>query len=866
MLVPVEWLNDYTKMDKSTQEFADRMTMSGSNLEVINFYNKTMEKVVAGKIISIDRHPQADHLVVCKVDVGSGEPVTVITGAPNIVKGISEGLTVPVVLAGGTVPGPMHGQPDTGEPVHIESHEMRGIMSNAVMLSCTELGYDDKVAPYSSREGIWILPEDAGLKAGDDLEEALGLKQDVVDFEITPIRPDCLCMVGMARESAATFGEELHYPDTKIEHEDSEKSSDHISIEIKDPDLCPRYCARIIKDVKIGESPWWIQKRLMLGGMRPINNIVDLTNFVMLEYGQPMHAFDLRTIEDNKIVVERARNGEKFTTLDGQERTLDSTMLLIKDGKKGSAIAGVMGGLQSEIQNDTTTILVESATFNGENIRHTGKKLGLRTEAAIRFEKSLDPNQCRDAADRFCRLVEILGIGTVCEGAVDVYPNVKQPVKTDVRVSRVNKVLGTDIPRSDMESYLRSLEIEVEGEGDVMVCTSPTIRNDLSIEEDYVEEVGRMYGFDRIPMTLPKNSTPAETPKDRQMRNLARDTLCSMGFNEIQTYSFVDPAGPDKIRIPEDSWERNFVEIKNPLGDETSVMRTLLTPNMMDVLGRNYARSVESVRCYEVGKTFIPKETGEKDLPDEPYSICIGMYGDGADFFTLKGVVEALLEEFGIGNLTFEAETEYGVYHPGRCARIIAGEGSGNDAQTADRIREMSDKLQSKKAEDIDTEDIDMMSDMIRMMADSAMNQPCEIGIMGEVHPDVAANYGISGRVYICEIMFNLVQMMADTEVSYHPLPIYPSTSRDIAVVLDDDIAVGTIEKAIRKAGGKLLESVKLFDIYRGEQVDEGKKSAAFTLTYRDLNKTLTDEETNAVHEKVLEELEKDFNAVLREE
>ena len=866
MLVPIEWLNDYTKMDKSTQEFADRMTMSGTNLEVINFYNKVMDKVVVGKIESVDTHPAADHLVVCKVDVGQGSPVTVVTGAPNIVKGKSEGLMVPIVLSGGTVPGPMHGQPDTGAPVKIEAGDMRGVLSEAVMLSCSELGYDDKVVPYSSHEGIWILPEDLDLEPGQDLEEAMDLKQDVVDFEITPIRPDCLCMVGIARESAATFDEKLNYPDTKIEKEDSDKSSDHISVEIKDPDLCPRYCARIVKDIKIGESPWWIQKRLMLGGMRPINNIVDLTNFVMLEYGQPMHAFDLRTIEDNKIVVERAANGEKFTTLDGQERELDDTMLLIKDGKKGSALAGIMGGLQSEITEDTTTILVESATFNGENIRHTGKKLGLRTEAQIRFEKSLDPNQCRDAADRFCRLVEMLGIGTVCEGAVDVYPSEKKPVETDVRVSRVNKILGIEISREEMVGYLNKLEIEVGGEGDVMKCKSPTIRNDLTIEEDYVEEVGRMYGFDRIPMTLPRNSVPAETPKDRLMRNVARDNLCAMGFNEIETYSFVDPAGLDKVRIPEDSWERNFVKIKNPLGDETSVMRTILTPNMMDVLGRNYSRSVEDVKCYEIGNTFIPTDNGEKDLPSEQYSLCIGMYGDGADFFALKGVVEELLSKFGITDLTFEAESEYGIYHPGRCARIVAGEGREKDPESSERMSELSEKLQNKKAEEVGQEDINMMTEMIRMMAENMKKEPCELGIMGEIHPDVAANYGIDGRVYVCEIMFNLVMQIADTEILYKPLPIYPATSRDIAVVVDEELEVGNIEEAVRKAGGDILEDVKLFDIYRGEQVDEGKKSAAFTLTYRDKNKTLTDEETNEVHNKVLASLKKKFNAVLREE
>lgn len=864
MLVSLEWLNDYTKMDRPTQEFADRMTMSGTNLEEIHFDDRVIENVVVGKVVSVEKHPHADRLVVAKVDVGSGEPLSVITGAPNIRPGLSEGYLVPVALDGAVVPGPMHGQPDTGEPVKITKSEMRGVMSEAVMLSCTELGYEDKVAPFSSREGIWILPEGEGLEPGDDLVEKLGLRQDIVDFEITPNRPDCLCMIGVARESSATFGEKMNYPDTQVRNEGPKKSSDLLSVEIEDPELCRRYYARIITDIKIEESPWWIQKRLMQAGMRPINNIVDLTNFVMLEYGQPLHAFDYRTVRGGKIVVKTANEGDRFTTLDGVERELSGETLMINDAEGPIGIAGIMGGLDSEVRDDTTTVILESAAFNGPNIRASEKFMKHRTEAGMRNEKHLSTEQCKEASDRFCRLVELIGAGTVCEGAVDVYPtpDVQQP--TDVRVSRVNHVLGTDISREDMEKYLRSLEITVEGEGDVMVCTPPDFRGDLAIEEDYIEEVARMYGYDNIPSTVPRTNEPAKTPEDRLLRDKARETLTALGFDEIETYSFIDPAVMDKIMAPEDSWERDFVKIINPLGEETSVMRTMLLPGMMQVLQTNYSRSNGDLRLFEIGRTFIPEPGEETKQPDEQYSLCMGICGEDEDFYTLKGAVEQLLGEFGIDDLEFTAESEYDTFHPGRCARIsIAGESP--DEVHSEQIKEMSKELQDKKPEDVSPDDVVMMQDMIRMMASNMKKQPCEIGIMGEIHPDVCANYGIKDRVYVCEIMFELVMQAADMVIEYEPLPVYPATSRDIALVVDEDVEVGRISRMIREEGGELLENVELFDIYRGDQIDSGKKSVAFTLRYRDRNKTLTDEEANAVHDRIVEKVCGEFDAVLRD-
>ena len=822
MLVPIEWLRDYIDLDVTTEEFCDRMIMSGSNLETCEHFCEEMENVVVGKIEKIEKHPDADKLVICSLNVGKDEPVQIVTGAPNVF----EGALVPVALHKSRIPGPLHGQPKQEGGVKITKGKLRGVESFGMLCSAGELGFEDKVVPVAHKEGIWILEGDYSI--GQDFAEALGLKQAVVDFEITPNRPDCLAMVGMAREAAATFKKPFAYPDTDIKEENGEgKTKDYISVDIKNPESCKRYVARVVTDVKVEQSPWWLQKRLMYAGMRPINNIVDITNFVMLEYGQPIHAFDINQVKGGRIIVENASEGEKFVTLDNNERTMTKDMLLIKDAERGIAIAGVMGGLNSEVEEDTTTIIVESANFSGDSVRATSKKLGLRTEASSRFEKGIDPNLCEVAADRVCRLIELIGAGKVCKGSVDNYPSPEISEKIDIRVDRINHVLGIELSRKEMVDILESLEIKVGGIGNTMTVTPPTIRQDLVAEEDYIEEIARIYGYDKLPVTLPKGNCEAGISYERALRDLARNSLCGMGLNEIQTYSFVSPKGVDNVRIDEDAWERAFVKIINPLGEENSVMRTILTPNMMEVLARNYSRNIDKVKAFEIGNTFMANMLDSDALPDEQYSLCIGMYGKDEDFFSLKGVIVELLKVLGIKEAVFEAESQYGVYNPGRCARI---------AVSSERKNEDGEALFD------------------------------ELGIMGEIHPDVAETYGMDGvRVYCCELMFDAIMRHADTEKTYTPLPKYPSTSRDIALLVDEDMAVGRIEEIIKKYGKSILEDVRLFDVYRGKQVEEGKKSVAFNLIYRDKDKTLTDEEVTSVHGKVLEALKEKLNAVLRE-
>lgn len=812
MLVPVEWLNDYTKVSADIDEFCDRMTMSGSNLEAIEYFGENIENVVVGKILKIERHPDGDKLRVCRVDAGHAKPLQIVCGASNIF----EGAVVPVALHKSRIPGPLHGQPKVKDGVKITKGKLRGVESFGMICSASELGFDDKVVPVFHKDGIWLLPEN--LTPGADFVEAMGMKTAAVDFEITPNRSDCLSIIGMAREAAATFNTELKYPDTNCEENSYGRAEDFIEIEIKDPLLCRRYAGRIVTDVKIKQSPWWLQKRLMLAGMRPINNIVDITNFVMLEYGQPIHAFDIRQLDGNKIIVETAEEGEIFTTLDEVERTLTGEMLLIKDATKSVAVAGVMGGMNSEIKEDTTTILIESANFNRDSVRQTSKKLALRTEASSRFEKGIDPNLCGNAADRVCRLIEIIGAGKVTKGTVDVYPDIEKAKTVDVRVSRINKVLGIDVSRKFMEGIFTSLEMRVENAdetGDVLKVTPPTVRQDLLEEVDFVEEVARMYGYDKMPVTLPRSNVEAEKSKERTLRDIARNTMCSLGVNEIQTYSFVSPGGVDDIRIDGDARERNFVRLINPLGEENSVMRTVLTPNMLEVLRRNYSRNIEQVSAFEIGNTFYANPENYNELPEERFSLCIGMYGGDADFFALKGIVLELLKVLGITSVDFETEEERRTYHPGRCARVLAG-------------------------------------------------GEC-IGVMGEIHPDVADKYGIGAKVYICELKFEKIVRMANIEKTYKPLPKYPSASRDIALLVNADVQVGRLESIIRVNGGKILKEVRLFDVYRGKQVDENKKSVAFNLVYCDMEKTLTDEEVLKVHNKVLEALKRQAGATLRE-
>lgn len=836
MIVSLEWLKDYTEVNVSPEMFCDRMIMSGSNLETLEKVGLEYENVVVGRIEKIEKHPDADKLVVCQLNIGEKEAngkdeetglVQIVTGASNVF----EGAFVPVALHNSRIPGPLHGQPKVEGGVKITKGKLRGVTSYGMLCSFGELGFEDKVVPANQRDGIWILNLDGKnndeleKKIGMPIEEAMELKDSIIDFEITPNRPDCLAMIGMAREAAATFGTTLAYPETQC-REESGNAADYVSVEVRS-DLCKRYVARVVTDIKVEDSPWWLQRRLIHAGMRPINNIVDIANFVMLEYGQPMHTFDIETLAGHKIIVDTAEDGEKFVTLDEVERTLDDTMLMINDAEKPVCIAGVMGGLNSEITADTKTIVVESANFYSNSVRLTSKALTLRTEASGRYEKGIDPNLCEAAADRFCYLVELLGCGKVVAGKVDVYPEVATAKPVHARVSRINKVLGIQLPKEQMVKYLESLEMKVEGEGDDMYVTAPTVRQDILIEEDIVEEVARLYGYDTLPVTIPKGNNEASQSYDRDIKDLVRDVMIGMGANEIQTYSFVSPKGVDNVRIEEDSIERAFVEILNPLGEDTSVMRTILTPQMLEVMGRNYSRNLEKMKAFEIGNTFMTNYIDPKGLPFEADNMSIGMYGGDVDFFDLKGMIIEMLSKLGLKDLSFIPESEYGVYHPGRCARIVAHH--------------------------------------IAQLENGPENEDVELGIMGEVHPEVADKYGIGCKCYAAELFFETLVELADTTKLFKQLPKYPAMVRDMAMVCDESMTVGEIEETVDELGIDILQSVKLFDIYRGLPVPPGKKSMAFTLTYRHNDRTLTDEDVTKAHALVLKELKEKLNVTLRD-
>ncbi len=804
MLVPIKWLKDYIKIDVDVKEFGERMIMSGSNIETTETLLEGIEKVYVGKIEKIEKHPDADKLVICSVNIGKEENLQIVTGAPNVY----EGALVPVVVDGGRIPG---SEKKEGG-IKIKKGKLRGVESFGMLCSLSELGFEDKVIPLSQREGIWILEE--GTKIGEEIGIATELDDSVVEFEITPNRADCLSMIGMARETKATFGGEVKYPAPATVETEGE-ANNHIEIEIKDENLCNRYIGKVVTDVKVEESPWWLQRRLITAGMRPINNIVDITNFVLLEYGQPIHAFDIEEVAGRKIIVERAKEDEVFTTLDEKERQLDSTMLMIKDAEKSIALAGIMGGLNSEIKEGTKNILVEVANFNADNVRATSKTLGLRTEASSRYEKGIDPNICAAAAERVCQLIEELNAGTVVSGTVDSYPVKYSSTAVAVRPSRVNGLLGTDITVERMVEILESLEIKCEIKDTDIIATPPTVRLDLKKEIDFVEEVARIYGYDKLPMTIPAGNAASKKTDERTLQDKAKDVMCALGANEIQTYSFVSPRDVDRIRLAEDTWERDFVVLRNPLGEENSVMRTILAPSMLEVLGRNFSRNIEAVRAFEINTTFSNFMVEEGKLPQEDTGMVIGFYGKDEDFFTLKGAICQLLKELGIEEPNFEAEGEYGLYHPGRCARISIGDE--------------------------------------------------EIGIMGEVHPEVRKTYGIDTRCYVCEFFFDGITRNSSKEISYSPLPKYPAITRDIALLVKEEVEVGAAIALIKENAGTLLESVELFDVYRGKQVEEGKKSIAFTMTFRDKNKTLTDDDVVKVYKKTLEVLEQSFEAVLRE-
>lgn len=791
MKVPFNWLKDYVEINIDAKELGDKLTLTGSALEEVITEGDKIKNVVTGKIVEITKHKDAEKLSVCQVDIGT-ETIQIVTAATNM----KEQDVVPValhksILADGT---------------EIKKGKLRGEVSNGMFCSEEELG----IAGDEPVHGLMILPSDAPL--GMDIKEYLGLSKSILDFDITSNRPDCLSMVGMARETAAALRTTYKMPNMSYEAKCNENINDLLTVEVKD-ELCNRYMARGVKNVKVGPSPKWMQERLFEAGVRPINNIVDITNFVMLELGQPMHAFDARQIESNNIVVERAKDGEKFTTLDEIERELDNSFLCIKDGEKTVALAGIMGGLNSEIKEDTTKVIFESANFDGTNIRVNSKKLNLRTESSARFEKDIDPNLAQLAIDRACALICELEAGEVMEGTIDVYNNVKTEGSITVDSKWINKFLGINIPKEDMKTYLDLLDQKTEISGDNLVITLPTFRVDLAIKEDIAEEVARIYGYENIPNTIFDVSTGREPKyKNQILSDLVTDTLVASGLNQAITYSFVSPKIFDKINLPEDSELRNVVKIKNPLGEDFSVMRTTTLHSMMESLARNYSRSNEVVRLFEIGKVYIKNED-ENKLPQEKNILTIGMYGE-CDYLDLKGVVENVLDTLGLAKVKYVRESNNPSYHPGKTAGLLV----------------------SKKA----------------------------AGVFGEIHPNVTENYGIDVACYVAEIDLDVLFENSNTNKMYKPLPKFPAVTRDIALLVDDAVLVQEIENVISQAGGNLVKTIKLFDVYKGAQIPEGKKSIAYAISYRDDKKTLTDNEVNKVHDKILRSLEYKLGATLR--
>ena len=791
MKIPYSWLKDYAEVNVDPHTLGDKLTLSGSALEEVIIQGDNIKNVVTCKIKKIEKHPDADRLSVCQVDIGT-EEIQIVTAATNM----KEQDIVPValhksILADGT---------------EIKKGKMRGVVSNGMFCSEEELG----IAGDEPVHGLMILPADAPI--GMDIKEYLGLNKAILDFEITSNRPDCLSIVGMARETAATLRTFYKMPNFNYEAKCSSNINDELKVEVKD-ELCRRYMAKGVKNVKVKPSPGWMQERLLEAGVRPINNIVDITNFVMLELGQPMHAFDARQIESKTIVVERALDGEKFTTLDEIERELDSSILMIKDGSKSVAIAGIMGGLNSEIQDDTTEVIFESANFEGTNIRVSSKKLNLRSESSSRFDKDIDPNLAKLAIDRACALICELGCGEVMEGTIDVYNSVKEESSITVDSKWINKFLGTDISKEEMKESLDSLDLKTKLNGDDLNITIPTFRIDIAIKEDIAEEVARIYGYDKIPTTIFKVATEREPKyKNDILTDVVIETMIGSGVNQSISYSFVSPKVFDKVNIPADSKLRNVVKIKNPLGEDYSVMRTTTLPSIMESLGRNYSRNNDYVRLFEIGRTYIPNEDQTK-LPTEKNVLTIGIYGD-CDYLDLKGIVENVIDGLGITKAKYVRESENPSYHPGKTASLM---------------------VRNKK-----------------------------VGVFGEIHPDVTESYGIDVDCYVAELDLDVLFEASSTTKTYKPLPKFPAVTRDIALLCDDSILVAEIEETIRKAGGNLVEKVQLFDIYKGAQIPEGKKSIAYAIAYRDEKKTLEDKDIAKVHDKILKALEHKLGAVLR--
>ncbi len=794
MKVSKSWLNEFVDIsDITPKQYADALTMSGTMVEGYEELGAELQNVVTGKILEIDKHENADSLVVCQLDVGA-EKLQIVTGAKNV----KVGQIVPVALHGSKLAG----------GVSIKKGKLRGVVSEGMLCSHEELGITVEDLGYEPEYGILILPEDTEI--GIDIKDVFGLNETVIEFEITSNRPDCQSVLGLAKETAVTFDRPitLHKPEAKG---NSENVADTVKVDVLDKEYCPRYCARLVKNVKIGPSPDWMVKRLKASGIRSINNIVDITNYLLLEYGQPMHAFDLRDVCGGHIIVRRAEDGEKITTLDEVERTLDSSMLVIADADRAVAVAGVMGALNSEVKADTTTVLFESANFDGASVRVTAKKLGLRTEASAKYEKGLDANMTAEAVDRACELVEMLGCGEVVGGMIDVCGALPKPRTLKLRPEKINAFLGADIDTEYMISTLEKLELKVNRE--TMEVTVPTLRLDIESEADLAEEIVRIYGYNNIPSTLMSGAitTGGKNPQQK-MEDKIKSILVAEGMYEIMTYSFTSPTIFDKLRIAADSDKRNVVVITNPLGEENSIMRTTTLASMMEILARNYNQRNENAKLFEIAKIYEPVD-GEQ-LPKETNIVTIGTYGEG-DFYTLKGSIEEMFDILGITDYKFRPVTDNATYHGGRCASVSIG---------------------GKVA-----------------------------GYLGQAHPMVVKNYGIDAACYLAEISFDAIFENASAVKTYKKLPKYPSVSRDIAMLVDDEVLAGDIYDIIAKAGGKLLTDITLFDVYKGAQIPEGKKSMAYSVTLRADDRTLTEEEITKVMGKILRSLEVNAGAKLRE-
>ncbi len=799
----MKWLSDFTDVsDLPIKEYCDRMTLTGSKVEGYEVLGSEISRVVVGRILSVKPHTNSDHLVICSVDVGADSPLQIVTGAPNV----KEGDLVPAALDNSTLPG----------GIKIKRGKLRGEVSEGMLCSIGELGVTTHDMPGAVEDGILILG-DCGLGdavPGTDICELLMLRDCAVEFEITSNRPDCLSVIGLARESAVTFDRPLNLPVPTFgeERHDGDSISNYLSVRIDDNEHCSRYSAKVVKNVRIAPSPLWLRMRLRAAGVRPINNIVDITNYVMLEYGQPMHAFDYACLDGHSIIVRRAEEGEAYTSLDEVEHTLSDSMLVIADEHKPVALAGVMGGANSGISDTTTTVVFESAMFHPGCVRRGAKALGMRTESSARFEKGLDCENTLQALARACELVRLLDAGDIVDGLIDEYPTKKVPFRLPLDAEQINRFLGVDIAVTRMEEILKSLGFGIDGN----MLTVPTWRDDVRCMNDVAEEVIRIYGYNDIESTVDRvYGTGMRTPS-QAFSTKVRDMLLGMGYDEIQTFSFISPKFYDRIRLPEDSPRRRSVVIKNPLGEDTSVMRTTCIPSMLRVISDNLSVKNPDVSLFEIGNVYIP--TGDDTLPDERPQITLGFYRNGVQdesgFYRLKGAVCALLDIAGIKDASFEAVSDESAFHPGRCAAV---------------------KVNGKR-----------------------------LGILGEIHPEVAKNYDITERTYVCELDLSTLFEERHDGVDYVPVPKFPAVERDFSFVCAEELEVGRIADVIRKAGGRLLESVKLFDIYRGPQVGTGMKSVSFAVMLRDSERTLNDEDSDRIAAKILKALESELGISLR--